>query len=96
MADRTRVMPENVEGPIVVVDTTCIDCALPPGCAHRLPNHYGEQKENSAILLRVKQCRVSFRDSDGIEHAVDLEARTLNEAVGLAIEHFRRCEQRQV
>jgi len=40
----------------------------------------------------VKQCRVAFKDSDGIEHAVELEARTLYEAVGLAIARFRRCE----
>jgi hypothetical protein len=40
----------------------------------------------------VKVCRVAFRDSEGIEHAVELEARTLYEAVGLAIDHFRRCE----
>ena len=40
----------------------------------------------------MKRCRVSFRDSDGIEHAVELDARTLYEAVGLAIERFRRCE----
>jgi hypothetical protein len=39
-----------------------------------------------------KQCRVSFRDADGIEHAVEVEARTLYEAVGLAIDRFRRCE----
>lgn len=52
----------------------------------------GEQKANCAILFPVKQCRVSFRDSDGIEHAVELEARTLYEAVGLAIERFRQCE----
>ena len=37
-------------------------------------------------------CRVSFKDSDGVEHAVELEAKTLYEAVGLAIERFRRCE----
>jgi hypothetical protein len=43
-------------------------------------------------LLGVKQCRVSFRDADGIEHAVEVEARTLYEAVGLAIDRFRRCE----
>lgn len=36
--------------------------------------------------------RVSFGDSEGIEHAVELEARSLYEAVGLAIERFRRCE----
>ena len=48
----------------------------------------GEQKANYVILFPVKQCRVSFRDSDGIEHAVELEARTLYEAVGLAIERF--------
>ena len=35
---------------------------------------------------------MSFMDSEGIEHAVELEARTLYEAVGLAIERFRRCE----
>ena len=40
----------------------------------------------------VKRCRVSFRDSEGVEHAVELEARTLYEAVGLAIDRFRRCE----
>jgi hypothetical protein len=40
----------------------------------------------------VKRCRVSFRDSDGVEHAVELDAGTLYEAVGLAIDRFRRCE----
>jgi hypothetical protein len=35
---------------------------------------------------------VSFRDSEGIEHAVELDARTLYEAVGLAIDRFRRSE----
>ena len=40
----------------------------------------------------MKRCRVSFTDSDGIEHAVELDARTLYEAVGLAIDRFRRCE----
>ena len=65
----------------------CLGCTC-----HRSRGRGSEQKAKSAILLRVKQCRVSFRDSDGIEHAVDLEARTLYEAVGLAIERFRRCE----
>jgi len=41
----------------------------------------------------VKRCRVSFVDSDGVEHAVELDARSLYEAVGLAIHRFRRCEQ---
>lgn len=40
----------------------------------------------------MKRCRVSFRDADGVEHGVELDARTLYEAVGLAIERFRRCE----
>ena len=40
----------------------------------------------------MKRCRVAFVDSDGIEHAVELDARTLYEAVGLAIDRFRRCE----
>jgi hypothetical protein len=41
---------------------------------------------------RVKRRRVSFMDSQGIEHAVELDSRTLYEAVGLAIERFHRCE----
>ena len=40
----------------------------------------------------MKRCRVSFVDSDGVEHAVELDARSLYEAVGLAIDRFRRCE----
>jgi hypothetical protein len=40
----------------------------------------------------VKRCRVSFVDGDGVEHAVELDARSLYEAVGLAIDRFRRCE----
>ncbi len=47
----------------------------------------GEQKANYVTLFPVKQCRVSFRDSDAIEHAVELEARTLYEAVGLVSCH---------
>ena len=35
---------------------------------------------------------MSFRDSDGVEHAVEVDARTLYKAVGLAIDRFRRCE----
>ena len=35
---------------------------------------------------------MSFKDSEGIEHAVELEAKTLYEAVGLAIDRFRHCE----
>jgi hypothetical protein len=52
----------------------------------------GEQKTKYDILAGVKRCRVSFVDSDGVEHAVELDARTLYEAVGLAIDRFRRCE----
>jgi hypothetical protein len=40
----------------------------------------------------VKLCRLAFRDSEGIEHAVEVVARTLYEALGLAIDRFRRCE----
>jgi hypothetical protein len=43
-------------------------------------------------VLRVEQCRVSFRDADGIEHAFEVDARTLYQAVGLAIDRFRRYE----
>jgi hypothetical protein len=60
--------------------------------AKRCDNGVGEEKAKYDILLVVKQCRVSFRNADGIEHAAAVEARTLYEAVGLAIDRFRRCE----
>ena len=40
----------------------------------------------------MKQCQVSFSDADEIEHAGEVDARTLYEAVGLAIDRFRRVE----
>ena len=35
-------------------------------------------------------CRVSYRDTDGIEHAVEVTANSLYEAVALAVARFRR------
>jgi hypothetical protein len=51
-----------------------------------------EKKKRICYPASVKRCRVSFRDSEGVEHSVELDARTLYEAVGLAIDRFRRCE----
>ena len=36
-------------------------------------------------------CLVSFTDSEGIRHSVEVTARTLYEAAALAIGEFRRC-----
>jgi hypothetical protein len=38
----------------------------------------------------VKFCRVSYRDVDGIEHAVEVSADSLYEAVAEAVCRFRR------
>jgi hypothetical protein len=51
------------------------------------------KKRNMVTPPSVKQWRVSFVDSDGIEHAVGLDARSVYEAVGFAIDRFRRREQ---
>jgi hypothetical protein len=37
----------------------------------------------------MARCRVSFTDSDKIEHAVEVEAESLYEAVALAVADFR-------
>jgi hypothetical protein len=37
-------------------------------------------------------CRVAYTDSDGIQHAVDVDASSLYEAVALAVAEFRRDE----
>jgi hypothetical protein len=38
----------------------------------------------------VAFCRVSYRDTEGIEHAVDVSAASLYEAVAMAVARFRR------
>jgi hypothetical protein len=38
----------------------------------------------------VALCRVSYRDIDGIEHAADVSAASLFEAVAMAVARFRR------
>jgi len=43
------------------------------------------------IVPNVQTCRVSFTDSEGISHAVEVSASTLYEAAALAIGAFRRC-----
>ena len=59
-------------------------------CAMTLPFEWRTKGEY--IILRnampVMRCRVSFLDSDGTEHAVEIEAETLYDAVGLAIALF--------
>ena len=43
-------------------------------------------------LTRVKRCRVSFIDYEGVSHAVEVDANSLYEAVGLAIARFGCAE----
>jgi hypothetical protein len=38
----------------------------------------------------VASCRVSYRDVEGIEHAVEVTADSLYEAVAMAVSRFRR------
>ncbi len=51
----------------------------------------GEQmaKRGSLSIVPKFQCRVSFIDSAGIEHAVEVEADLLYEAVGIALSRFQ-------
>jgi len=39
--------------------------------------------------MASSRCRVSFSDSDGILHGLDVEAESLYEAVAIAVSHFR-------
>ena len=38
-----------------------------------------------------RSCRVSFTDSEGLEHAVEVAAASVFEAAVLALAEFRRC-----
>ncbi len=42
--------------------------------------------------MGLSRCRVSFQNLDGIEHAVEVEAESLYEAVALAVAEFRDSE----
>jgi len=39
-----------------------------------------------------RQCVVTFRDAEGVEHAVAVTAESLYEAAALALQQFRRSE----
>jgi hypothetical protein len=42
-------------------------------------------------VANICKCRVSFTDSQGIVHTVDVPASSLYEAAAFAIAEFRRC-----
>ena len=42
--------------------------------------------------MAASRCRVSYSDSDGATHAVEVEADSLYEAVALAVAEFRQDE----
>jgi hypothetical protein len=39
--------------------------------------------------MSASRCRVSFTDSDGVLHGIDVEAESLYEAVAIAVAQFR-------
>jgi hypothetical protein len=43
------------------------------------------------IVPTARSCSVSFKDSEGITHAVEITASSLFEAAVLAMAEFRRC-----
>ena len=42
--------------------------------------------------MASSRCRVSFTDSEGIHHGVDVDAESLYEAVAIAVDSFREDE----
>jgi hypothetical protein len=44
--------------------------------------------------MAIMRCKVSFTDSEGTEHAVEVEAESLYDAVGLAIARFHDAPKR--
>ena len=45
----------------------------------------------AVIVPNTRTCRVSFTDTEGIVHAVQVPAASLYEAAALAVAEFRRC-----
>ena len=56
------------------------------------PSPQGEQTANMCAIIEAmlgSRCRVSFTDSDGVLHGVDVDAESLYEAVAIAVAQFR-------
>jgi hypothetical protein len=64
---------------------------LPP-----LSRPIANKRRKSRYTLSMGACRVSFTDSEGIQHAVEVEADSLYEAVALAVAEFRKDEMNTV
>jgi hypothetical protein len=47
------------------------------------------KSEHTAYTFLVARCRVSFTDSEKLEHSAEVEAESLYEAVALAVADFR-------
>jgi hypothetical protein len=45
--------------------------------------------DTTPLVVDSIRCRVSFSDSEGIHHGVDVDAETLYEAVAIAVASFR-------
>jgi hypothetical protein len=43
-------------------------------------------------MASSKKCRVSFRDTAGVEHVAEVVAESVYEASALALKHFRRSD----
>ena len=41
--------------------------------------------------MRVRSCRVTIRDTEGIEHTAEVTAESLYEAVALGLRAIRQC-----
>ncbi len=50
-----------------------------------------ESKDRPAFSWITAPCHLSFTDSEGITHSVEITASTLYEAAVLALAEFRRC-----
>jgi len=55
------------------------------------PCSFSPRCENDRGCHTARTCLVTFTDSDGIRHSVEVTATTLYEAAALAINEFRRC-----
>jgi len=42
--------------------------------------------------MAISRCRVSYLDQEGLDHAVEVEAESLYEAVAIAVAEFRQGE----
>ena len=88
---RQSIVPDESTG--LPIGVQCrFNIAIGQACGVESYSPFLRRRERYNIPVpTARACLISFTDSEGIRHAVEVSASTLYETAALAIGEFRRC-----